>query len=315
MATYIIMAFAVALFALLAGFTGGVSSPMLSNPRSGSREGEGADTNAAGEASSGGNSAERKLPSELLDAVAQAEHLGAQSQVLGQRRCRDYGRLPLDPEGQPACSQVTDIGRLVLAGARSRLLAEIVDSLLQGTQFMTLTGARGVGKTMMALAIREELSKRSVSVRWVDGGTGGGIRLRTIMFQVLGKPRADIDVGDIERLFDAMTEQEATHPEVVLIIDDAERLLPDAIGYLRLLASVAMERMPQIVFVGDPSFWDIADQAAQAGFEDLITARFELEPLSPREACVAAQRLMSALSPARRPVFDRDALEAVIQRD
>ena len=72
--------------------------------------------------------------------------------------------------------------------------------------------------------------------------------------------------------------------------------------------------MPQILFVGDLSFWDTADQAAQAGFEDLIGARFELELLSPHEACAAARRLMSALSPARRPVFDRDALEAVIQR-
>ena len=77
-------------------------------------------------------------------------------------------------------------------------------------------------------------------------------------------------------LFDLMTEREAPDAGLVLIVDDAEQLLPDAIGYLRLLASVAMERMPQIVFVGDPSFWDIADQAAQAGFSDLITARFEV---------------------------------------
>jgi type II secretory pathway predicted ATPase ExeA len=287
---------------------------MLRKPRLGSREGEDADANAAAEASSGGHSVERKWPSEILDAAAHAEHLGARSQVLGQLRCRDYGRLSLGPEGQPASSQVTDLGHLVLAGARSRLLAEIVDSLSQGTQFMTLTGARGVGKTTMAVAIREELSKRSVNVRWVDGNGGSGIHLRAIMCQVLGEPQADVDDGDIERLFDAMTEREGPVQRLVLIIDDAERLLPDAIGYLRLLASVAVEQMPQIVFVGDPSFWDIANQAAQAGFEDLITVRFELEPLSRREACVAAQRLMSALIPARRPVFDKDALEAVIQR-
>jgi type II secretory pathway predicted ATPase ExeA len=308
MVTYVIMGFAVALLVLLAWFTGGMPGPTLSNPCSGSREREDADAHAAGDVSCGGFSVERKLPSEILDAAAQAEHLGTRSQAQGQLRCRDCG-------GQPASLQVTDLGRLVLAGARSRLLAEIVDSLLQGTQFLTLTGAHGVGKTTMAVAIREELSKRSVSVRWVDGRGGSGIHLRAIMFQILGEPQADVDDDvDIERLFDAMTEREAPIQRWVLIIDDAERLLPAAIGYLRLLASVAMERMPQIVFVGDPSFWDIARQAAQAGFEDLITARFELEPLSPRESFVAAQRLMSALSPVLRPVFDRDALETVIQR-
>ena len=265
--------------------------------------------NDAAEASFGGHSVERKVPFEISDAVSDSR---APRRPTSQLRSGDAAIAWC--RGQPASAQLTDLGRLILAGARSRLLAEIVDTLVQGTQFIALTGVPGVGKTMMAAAIREELSKRSVSVRWVDGGGGSGIHLRTIMSQVLGKPETDIDDGDIEQLFDAMTEREAPIQRLVLIIDDAEQLLPDAIGYLRLLASVAMERMPQILFVGDLSFWDTADQAAQAGFEDLIRARFELEPLSPREACAAAQRLISALSPARRPVFERDALEAVIQR-
>ena len=314
MATYIIMAFAVALFALLAGFTGGISSPMLSNPRSGSREGEDADANAAAEASSGGYSAERKLPSEILDAVAEAERLGARPQVVGQLHRRTTAAIAWFRRADRSSSRPTDLGRLVLAGARAGCSPRSSIAWSQGTQFMTLTGAPGVGKTIMAATIREELNERSVSVRWVDGGGGSGIRLRTIMSQILGKPEADIDDGDIEQLFDAMTEREELIQRLVLIIDDAERLLPDAIGYLRLLASIAMERMPQIVFVGGPSFWDIAGQAAQAGFEDLIAARFELEPLNPLETHAATQRLMSALSPARKPVFDMDALEAVVQR-
>jgi len=217
-------------------------------------------------------------------------------------------------DGPPSFWQLTKSSRLVLAGARNGLLAEIVDSLVQGTQFIALTGGRGVGKTMMAESVREELNKRSVGVRWVDGAGGSGIRLRMITSQVVGKPETDIDDGDIEQLFDAMTEWEPAIRRPVLIIDDAEQLLPDAIGYLRLLASVAMERMPQILFVGHSSFWNAAEQAAQAGFEDLIRARFELEPLSPREASAAAQRLMSELSGSQRPVFDSDALELVIQR-
>ena len=47
---------------------------------------------------------------------------------------------------QPSISGPTELGRLVLVGARRKLLAEIVDSLMQGTQFLALTGAPGVGK-------------------------------------------------------------------------------------------------------------------------------------------------------------------------
>ncbi len=277
--------------------------PVMNNLHSGSRQRD-ADA-AAAEVLAGDHTIEK-----ISDAVAEVEPFGARSRVVEQLHVTNDGR----PEAPPASSQPTDLGRLVLAGARSRLLTEIVDSLAEGTQFIALTGVPGVGKTIMAAAIREELSKRAGGVRWVDGGGGSGIRLRTIMSQVLGKLETDIDDGDIEQLFDAMTEREATIQRLVLIIDDAEQLLPDAIGYLRLLASVAMERMPQILFVGDPSFWETADHAAQAGFGDLIKARFELEPLNRREVCAAAQRLMSALSPARRPVFDADALDEVVQR-
>ena len=187
--------------------------------------------------------------------------------------------------------------------SRAVMAAEIADSLMQGTQFAALTGARGVGKTAVAATIRERLSQRSVRVRWVDGGTGKGIRLRTIMSRFLEKPEADVDTADVERMFDAMTEREDPDERLVLIIDDAEQLLPDAFGYLRLLASVAIERMPQVLFVGDPSFWDIADRAAQAGFTELIAARFELGALrqgSVFEAAHAANALVPIVLPAGR---------------
>ena len=100
---------------------------------------------------------------------------------------------------------------------------------------------------------------------------------------------------DVERLFYVMTERDTPDERLALIIDDAERLLPDALAYLRLLVSVALERMPQIVFIGAPSFWDIADQLTEAGFKDLITARFVLEP--PRHT--------------PRSVLDQGALDAI----
>ena len=162
-----------------------------------------------------------------------------------------YAVRPIEP-----FSELTEPDRLVLVGAHRKLLDEIVDSLMQGTQFLALTGAPGVGKTTMAAAIHEELNKRSVLVRRVDGCHGTGIHLRTIMSQFLGKPEADVDADDVERLFYAMTERETPNERLALIIDDAERLLPDALAYLRLLVSVAPERMPQIVsragLVGSP---------------------------------------------------------------
>ena len=95
----------------------------------------------AAEASSGGHSVGPKWPFEISDDVPEAERLGAGArfQVVGQHPGLGDKPLSLGPERQPASPRLTDLGRFVLAGARSRLLTEIVDSLVQGTRFIALT--------------------------------------------------------------------------------------------------------------------------------------------------------------------------------
>jgi hypothetical protein len=132
------------------------------------------------------------------------------------------------------------------------------------------------------------------------------------MSQVLDKPEADIGSDDIEQLFDAMTERDAADERLVLIIDDAELLRSDAIAYLRLLASVAMQRMPQIVFIGDASFWDIA--ARTAGFTELITARFELAPVRRSQTCIATEEPVSVANRVRGSALDQNGLDHAPQR-
>jgi type II secretory pathway predicted ATPase ExeA len=280
MATYFVMALAVA---LLAGLTGGMPIPILRPRRAGSAASDNSDEGTVGAAAKL-NHVERNLPSEILDALAEAERLNLLKEAAEASCDQVRGNLPDQPLHPSPFPPATEP---VLVVEHRRLLDEIVDTLMQGTQFIALTGMRGAGKTTMAAAIREELLRRSMTVRWIDCAVGSGIPLPVIMSRVLGKPATDVGPEDIEQLFDTMMDRQAGEDRLTLIIDDAEQLLPDAIGYLRLLASVAMERMPQIVFVGNPSFWDIADQAAQAGFSNLITARFELEPVSLEETNTA----------------------------
>ena len=78
-----------------------------------------------------------------------------------------------------------------------------------------------------------------------------------------------------------MLPSEAPTQRPVIIIDDAELLRDDALECLHLLSGVTIGRMPQIVFIGNSTFWDRVDLAAEA---DLRAG------LSSGGSCAAGQR-------------------------
>ena len=160
--------------------------------------------------------------------------------------------------------------------ARQILQAELIDSLMQGARVMALTGPAGAGKTALAAAVREQLRRQSAEVLHIDRGSADRIDLRALTCRLLDKAEADFDTDDIEALFDVMTTRGDTAQRRVLVVDDADRLGADALGYLRLLSGIAAEEMPQILFVGRPCLLD-------TGIADLVTDHRELEPLAEPE--------------------------------
>jgi hypothetical protein len=112
---------------------------------------------------------EQTLPSEILDALTEAERQNVAE--LAVEQSSGFVRMdhPISPVQQPALPGSIDLGHVALVGARRELLGKIVDNLVRGAQFVAVTGEPGAEKTVIAAEIREELSKRSVSVRSVDG--------------------------------------------------------------------------------------------------------------------------------------------------
>ncbi len=175
--------------------------------------------------------------------------------------------------------------------ARRAILAKLVSGVMRGTPLLALTGPRGAGKTTMASAIQEVLVRKSVRVLRVGLAELSGIPLRVAICQLRDGAGADCLAGDVDRTSGVATTRSASDLRFVAIIDDAHLLPPDALEHLRLLIGGAMGAMPQMVFVGDPSFWDTMQDRSRADLRDLITDRCELELLSADET-----RALAALS-------------------
>ena len=205
-----------------------------------------------------------------------------------------------------------DPSRFILH-SRQAIFGGLIDGVMRGETFLALIGPPGIGKTTMAYAIHEELVSRSVRVLQVSRRDSTGISLRTMASQILGVSEAELDDDVVvERLYHALTVREDLDQGFVLIVDDAEILRADALAYLRLLTIVAAESMPQVVFVGRPEFWD-AESVRQPDLKELITARWELAPLSAEETREFIAQSDVAPPHGMEAAFTTDGLAALVR--
>ena len=202
---------------------------------------------------------------------------------------------------------------LFIVRSRQAIFGGLVDGVMRGETFLALIGPAGIGKTTMADAIRGELTSRSVRVLQVSRGDGDAISLRAMASQILGVPQSELnDDVVIEELYHVMAAREDCDQGFVLIIDDAELLRADALAYLRLLTIVATTSMPQVVFVGRPEFWDTED-GRQPALQTLITARWELAPLTAEESHEFIAQSYVAPAHDMAVAFTTDGLAALVR--
>ena len=98
----------------------------------------------------------------------------------------------------------------------------------------------------------------------------------------------------------------------MIIVDDAELVHTDVLAYLRLLMSIGIGPVPQFLFVGDPSFWHRAAEAAHANVRDLITDWVDLEPLTSAESREFAELLLGSAGPAAGAALNQAALDGLV---
>jgi type II secretory pathway predicted ATPase ExeA len=195
----------------------------------------------------------------------------------------------------------------------ARIIADLVDAVMQNEPCLALTGPPGCGKTTAAAAIRDDLARRSVRVLSVHRGGGDILRLRDIASQLVGEPESMSDDDHAEQLFTLMTTRAPGESHLVLMIDDADLLQTNALEYLRLMSSIPTVVVPQFLFVGRPQFWDAVDHAASGQFKERITARWELGRLSADTACVFIDRLLGSAGLSGQNLFGDGGLAALVQ--
>jgi general secretion pathway protein A len=219
-------------------------------------------------------------------------------------------RLPFEASPDP--------GFLFDSPAHREAIASIEYAVATRMGFIMLTGEVGLGKTTVIRAFLDRYDRDRLLPIYVfhpllsfdellvlisdelglrlSGGIGSFNRLRAIQMELI-------------RLYEAQR-------QVILIIDEAQRLPEDSLENLRLLTNLETNeaKLLQIVLVGQPELEAVLEQPHLRQLEQRIVLKAKLETLSAEDSLrYLRHRLMLAGADKPEDVMTAAAMKAVVE--
>ncbi len=198
-------------------------------------------------------------------------------------------------------------------------LAHLLYGVGQGGSggFVQLTGEVGTGKTTLCRCLLEQ----------VPAGTHIALILNPLLTPAellhavcdeLGldtQGLAHSNKAMVDRLNAFLLRTHQSGERVVLVIDEAQNLSPEALEQIRLLTNLetSKEKLLQIVLLGQPELRDLLTRRNLRQLAQRITARYHLTPLGPVDTAHYVRHRMQVAGADRDP-FQRSALRALYQR-
>ncbi|MGK2924982.1 MAG: AAA family ATPase [Lysobacterales bacterium] len=206
-----------------------------------------------------------------------------------------------------------------LSAAHRDALAHLMYGVGQGGSggFVQLTGEVGTGKTTLCRCLLEQVPE-DCQVALVLNPLMTPRELVATICEELG-----IDTGGIrdsnKDMVDALNayllEQHGRGRRVVVVIDEAQNLSPEALEQVRLLTNLetAKDKLLQMVLLGQPELRQLLQRQELRQLAQRITARYHLAPLNQDETHAYILHRMKVAGAPRSP-FRKSALRALYQR-
>ena len=215
---------------------------------------------------------------------------------------------------------ITPDPRFVHLGERHRdALAHLLFGIDKGGGggFVQLTGEVGTGKTTLSRLLLEQLPENA-RIALVLNPRQNAVELLETICEELGIEIAG-KRGSSKALVDALNgyllDAYGKGLKVVLLIDEAQNLPPDALEQVRLLTNLETDtqKLLQILLLGQPELRTMLARPELRQLAQRITARFHLDPLQPGDTAAYLRHRWRVAGGERFP-FDAKAVERLHAR-
>jgi general secretion pathway protein A len=171
---------------------------------------------------------------------------------------------------------------LYLAPSHREALAQLVYGVQEKKGFLVLTGEVGTGKTTLVHALLRRLDAQTAAAL-VFNSTLPFEGLLEYALEDFGVSKAgDSHAQRLMALNTFLIERRRAGQNTVLIIDEAQNLLPETLEQVRLLSNfeTPTEKLLQILLVGQPELGDRLALPALRQLKQRIALRCRIQPLT-----------------------------------
>ena len=220
---------------------------------------------------------------------------------------------------EPPFAITPDPAFVYLSDRHRDALAHLLFGVGQGGSggFVQLTGEVGTGKTTLCRCLLEQVPENT-HIALILNPLVTPMELLTAICEELQIPAADVN-GSAKELVDRLTryllDAHQNGERVVVVIDEAQNLAPEALEQVRLLTNLetSKEKLLQIVLLGQPELREMLQRRSLRQLAQRITARYHLTPLNARDTAAYVGHRMQVAGAERNP-FQRSAIKALFQR-
>src|SRR4051794_33173917 len=208
-----------------------------------------------------------------------------------------------------------DCSRYYPATGHEQALEQLLQALIDNEGLVLLTGAPGVGKTLLCHCLLQRCGDvRSAFV--TNSHLPDRVALLQAILYDLGLPHEGRTEQELRlALTDNLLEHYAEKGPMLLIVDEAHHLAADLVEELRLLSNLegGEGRALQVVLVALPAFLEMLGRPELASFRQRLAVRASLMPLAAAEAADYLLHHLRAVSDRAEQLLTEETL-AVLAR-
>ena len=202
---------------------------------------------------------------------------------------------------------------LYMSDRHTEALTHLVYGLRDGGGFVLLTGEVGTGKTTVSRCLRQQLPDDTDLAFILNPSLSTEELLASICdaFQL-----TYVQPATLKTLFDALhhflLQNHQAGRRTLLVIDEAQHLMPDVLEQLRLLTNLETDdaKLLQIVLIGQPELQQLLRQPLLRQLAQRITARYHLLPLDLNDVD-SYVRFRLQVAGCLQPIFTPSAIRAL----